>query len=381
MSDYRPAPLYWGPAKYQVEQIGTDYYAKKRSSYGRWRDDEFSDLMNLEVLPGLTAGRTTIETVDVAGNEISVLDPILVEDRTRIRCHDARLDLDADVAAFFSHDNYGDDLRVRDFRLEGGIFNGNKATRASGSCVLGSFHHLYVVATIIVAMADQAIHLTRFGPNFAVLGPRIMDNWIGEGAGLANEGNSQGGLLLDATGNYGIQDGILTDNYFINNGDFNIRAENNCHSFRCLGNHFAGYANAGDGAITSIELLDDIRKWTIGFNHFEQTQEHCIHVLPAAGDFSDGIKIVHNEFYDSGRAADNTYDGIRVDCTAGQSRHGTVIGNFFCNDVAEDLRYAVALIGANANYWTVRHNPIQSNAWQTGDVLSTGANNSVGDNP
>lgn len=365
-------------SQYTITSDGSNVYAQDIDGK-KVQDSELHELFNDEVMNGLVGTRP--EKVTLLG-DFTANDLLLLQDHVHLDVFGAKITLGADKDAIFSHAGEGTNTRVLKIKIFGGEYRGGKATRTKGRFILGSFADSEIAFARILGFVDEAMKFTRYGA-LGVNATKVHDNWIGESA---TGSSNKKGVLLQASGNYGLSDWYFERNLFINNGYFNLKLTNNCHNTHVNGNHYAGWSEetVSDPSSKTCSIIaeGDIRKLYIeNGNHFEQTQLQCIKIVPASGHFSDTISIIGNNFYDSCRAntgVDATdVDTVLVDCTAGQSRHGIFALNSMTNDNATKPRYALNLLGANANYWLAHPNTIQSNAYRLAwrQTASTGAGN------
>lgn len=291
--------------------------------------------------------------------------PILMQDWKNLDCFNSYHTLDADISHLIGDDG----VQTYHSKLRGGIWNGNKSVRTSGSCIEGNFKNSDFTRMEIIAFEEFAAELTGTGGT-----PANGNTWerciIGALNG-AGKSNSDGGIKI---GDFA-SDNNLFLNWYINNGDFQVMVGDNSHKTNIIGGHIAGYAEVGDTkcrGITAIGDADDIH--IIGVQ-MEQIQYEAIFLHPQAGDFLDGTLITGNLFIDAGRDADNTYDGIYMKTNLGQCRYGSVYGNKWQKTQANDLRYCVNLEAPNANFWIITPNVMPSSTWQTAAIFDGGAGN------
>lgn len=363
------------PYVYKVYKNGSSYYALDES--GRiYQDSELDELLTDEVVNGLAG--TYPQAISLSG-DLTLNDQVILDEAKayapRIDAFNAKISLGADIDAMFTHATLADGARISNFTINGGLWHGNKATRTKGALIKGAFNSFEMYHAKVYAFIDPPLSVIRYGAT-KVDALRLGYNWIGGTA--TGTSNKNGGLLLQCTGNNGINDVKSAHNYWINNGKFHIKQTHNCHNNHFFDEHFAGWAEDANATYynTGIICEGDVRKFLLEHSHFEQTQKEAILFTTVAGNFADCNQIHNNNFYDTCRVTHNTYSIIKFDCTAGQARHCSIQGNTMHSDQANKAKYAIELIGGT-NYFVMRHNPIQTNAWQTGWIANVGAQNSV----
>ena len=370
-----------GAAYSAYSNSGTNFTTASFSQVGNW------------VMGNLTG--TSPNTVYFRGTFNLDTAPISVPDYAVLDGYGAEIDLTGNIAAIFQNENMGtarsDFVIIRGFKLDG-----NKASRTSGTGIEGTFWNSKIYDNIIVEMEEYGIDLRSYtSTNKAVC--NINNNWIG--SGTTGSGNKGGGLRLGYNG-YPTPDCIIEENFFINNGNWQIIIEQGA-VHRISSNHFAGYADAGDNIAGGIYAGEwnggagdsDVDQIGIYSNHFEQHQKQGIYVNASTGAFCDMWRIQGNDFFDIGnRNANNTYSVIHLHANGGSTRFGSITGNTGAAIYSSGLHaypadfhkadYFIELEGANADYFVIDSNVIQSGqgapAWV--DYVDGGGSSVLGDN-
>jgi len=349
-----------------VTSGGTTYYCMQNGTTGTldfWSTN--ASKVSQFALDNLTAGRTYAETVVWKGS-FDFDTAVVVPDYTTLIRYGARFELTANIDRMWTSETYGTGY-TRYITVLGGIDDGNKATRTSGSGWEGCFRDSHFEDMTIMAFEEYGMNLQSFSSSSKSLGNTLSRMWFG--TGVTGEANSDGGLLISNTTSYGGADNTVTQSLFINNGDFQIRLEENCANNRVSLTHFAGCADPGDSDSDGIELVGDVDLFLLDQSHFEQIEGNGVVITPASGDFADHTKILNTVFYCVGRLTNNTYYAIWVDSNVGQSRMGLISGNSFFGDgaVGEPM-YAINLDGANSDYWQILGNTVQTSGYATASV-------------
>ena len=330
--------------------------------------------------------------------------PISVPDYAILDGYGAEIDLTGDIAAIFQSENMGagrsDFVHIRGFRLDG-----NKAARATGTGIEGTFWNGKIYDNVIIEMSEYGIDLRSYtSTNKAVC--NINNNWIG--SGTTGQANSAGGIRLGFNG-YSTVDCIIEENFLINNGNWQIIIEQG-GVHRISNNHFAGYADAGDTKCGGIFIGDyagssgnsDVDQVGMYNNHFEQHQRQGLYIYATSADkFSDMFRFTGNDLYDVGmRDANNTYSAIHFEATGTAGvRFSLIADNTGASykytdgigptpgvpDYPEEFSkalYFIELEGANVDYILTDGNVIQSGqgapAWT--DYVDGGGSSTLGDN-
>ena len=308
--------------------------------------------------------------------------PISVPDYAILDGYGAEIDLTGDIAAIFQNENMGaarsDLVIIRGFKLDG-----NKAVRATGTGIEGTFWNSKIYDNVIVEMSEYGIDLRSYtSTNKAVC--NINNNWIGTGS--TGAGNSAGGIRFGFNG-YPTVDCIIEENYIINNGNWQIIIEQGA-VHRISNNHFAGYADPGDTTCGGIFGGDygasagnsDVDQIGIFNNHFENVQKEAIKCAAEVGAFSDLWTIANNDFFSCGRLADDTYSVIHFTSSGGGSaRYGIIANNKGASVQANLPPYFIELEGANTDYFLIDGNNIQSGI-ANDDYVDGGGTSVLGDN-
>ena len=281
----------------------------------------------------------------------------------------ARFELDADIDRMFESYDYGNTMS-RYIQTFGGIYDGNKAARSDGSAFKGCFKDSTWVDMKIIAFETEGIDLQSYDGTYKSNANFFTRCWFGTTP--TGAGNKGGGVLIGNDGAGG-SDNQFTQCFFINNGIFSLKIEDNCANNRVENVHFAGTAPVGETDQNAIWLYGDTDAFHIFNSHFENVDISAILIQPQGGDFNDRIRIIGCDFYQVHTATDNTTATIWVNSNVGASRMGAISDCHFMADAGNEPAYAIHLDGAGSSNWTLSNNIIQASGYQTAGIEDEGA--------
>jgi len=276
-----------------------------------------------------------------------------------INNYGARFELDADIDRMFESFNYGTTMS-RWIQTYGGVYDGNKAARSDGTAFKGAFKDCTWVDLKIISFETEGIDLQSYDGTNKANANFFSRCWFGMTP--TGTGNKGGGVLIGNDGAGG-SDNMFEQCFFINNGVFNLKVEDNSHNNRVENTHFAGTAPGGETDCVSIWLYGDTDGFHLDTSHMENVDLEGVKIEPQGGDFSDRIRITNVDFYQMHTASNNVSAAVLVDSSVGDARSGVISGCFFMADAGNEPMYSIYLKGADSDNWIIDTNHAQTSGY------------------
>ena len=251
----------------------------------------------------------------------------------------------------------------------GGVYIGDKATRASGSAFYGAWVDCYFQDLEIIQFADEGFTAHTFSGTISdrTIATQWYACWFGKTTG--GTGNKGGGLIFSATGTNSAADCKVIDSWFINNGAFNIKTEYGSN-YKFLRNHLAGHPAPGEDMTIGIWMLGQGDRSTIAYNTFENHKYEAVKIEPLANSWMNNIHIDNNYFLDNCKdlSSNNTLSTIYVagDNVNKRSLNGMITNNYFQNDTIRYCpKHCIELDGTLVQSWVISGNNYASDSYWT----------------